>query len=103
MRFFEMILSFDSNETKNAFYEANTEQSREHFFNSMVEKTSSDLKDYEATLQDLGGLDGSHLDVLKKRLNDLQKMKDQFIKTGEAKISSNTFMVIIKRTLLRVS
>ncbi|HGF9504310.1 TPA: hypothetical protein ACJEU7_001506 [Acinetobacter baumannii] len=112
MKFSEMILSTGPDETKSAFYESNNEQSREHFFNSMLEKTETELSNYQATINEFkpsevvdefSSLSNFRLASLKEKLSDLHKMKDQFIKTGYAKVGSYSYMTIFEQTLLRVS
>ncbi|OIH11989.1 hypothetical protein A7M79_00425 [Acinetobacter baumannii] len=112
MKFSEMILSTGPDETKSAFYENNNEQSREHFFNAMLEKTETELSDYQAAINELkqseavdefSSLHDFSLECLREKIADLHKMKDQFIKTGYAKVDSYSYMTIFEQTLLRVS
>ena len=102
MNFFEMIYHSGPEDFEVDFYKGNTEKSRRHFFNKLMNDAKQSLKD---TKEDpsLGiELRNYLLASEQEAIDALVSMKDDFIKNGRAHFDSYISLGVAERTIKEV-
>ncbi len=92
-----MIYRYDPEDFSCDFYKSNTQKSRRYFFNQILKDAKQALNDYRAYSSD--DEDDFLLNSYQKDIEVLNKMKDEFIKTGRVSFDSYVGIGVIERTL----
>ncbi|ENX06530.1 hypothetical protein [Acinetobacter courvalinii] len=102
MNFFEMIYHSGPEDFECDFYKENTEKSRRHFFNKLMNDAKQSLKDSKQD-PSLGiELRNYLLASDDEAINALASMKEDFIKKGRAHFDRYISLGVAERTIKEV-
>ncbi len=102
MKFFEMIYHSGPEDFEVNFYKENTEKTRRHFFNKLMNEAKQSLKDTKEDLSFGVELRNYLLTSDQEAIDALANMKDDFIKKGRAHFDSYISLGVAERTIKEV-